>query len=152
MIKRTIKKIVNLVKSPKLVPIVQTVPDSELLKGKVALITGGSGGIGMAIAARFLAAGAKVIIAGTNDEKLARCCAQLGSEENVKSTMEALESAEPFIRAKINEKMRLRRIPNLQFVHDTSIEYSIEISKKIAEVTAKDRENARNRGEDPDEE
>jgi 3-oxoacyl-[acyl-carrier protein] reductase len=51
----------------------------------VALITGGSGGIGMAIAARFLAAGAKVIIAGTNDEKLARCCAQLGSEENVKS-------------------------------------------------------------------
>jgi len=85
MIKRTIKKIVNLVKSPKLVPIVQTVPDSELLKGKVALITGGSGGIGMAIAARFLAAGAKVIIAGTNDEKLARCCAQLGSEENVKS-------------------------------------------------------------------
>jgi 3-oxoacyl-[acyl-carrier protein] reductase len=85
MIKRTIKKIVNLVKSPKLVPIVQTVPDGELLKGKVALITGGSGGIGMAIAARFLAAGAKVIIAGTNDEKLARCCAQLGSEENVKS-------------------------------------------------------------------
>ena len=85
MIKKTVKKIANLVKSPKLVPIVQTVPDSELLKGKVALITGGSGGIGMAITARFLAAGAKVIIVGTNDEKLARCCAQLGGEENVKS-------------------------------------------------------------------
>ncbi|MBQ4288876.1 MAG: 30S ribosome-binding factor RbfA [Clostridia bacterium] len=89
----------------------------------------------------------------TQDLKYAKVYVSIyDSEENVKSTMEALESAEPFIRAKINEKMRLRRIPNLQFVHDTSIEYSIEISKKIAEVTAKDRENARNRGEDPDEE
>ncbi len=89
----------------------------------------------------------------TQDLKYAKVYVSIyDSEENVKSTMEALESAEPFIRAKINEKMRLRRIPNLQFIHDTSIEYSIEISKKIAEVTAKDRENARNRGEDPDEE
>jgi ribosome-binding factor A len=89
----------------------------------------------------------------TQDLKYAKVYVSIyDSEENVKSTMEALESAEPFIRSRINEKMRLRRIPNLQFVHDTSIEYSIEISKKIAEVTAKDRENARNRGEDPDEE
>ena len=66
----------------------------------------------------------------------------------VESTMEALASAEPFIRAKLNEKIKLRRIPNLEFVHDTSIAYSIEISKLIDEVTAKDRENARNRNED----
>ena len=65
----------------------------------------------------------------------------------VESTMEALRSAEPFIRAKLNEKIRLRRIPNLEFVHDTSIAYSIEISKLIDEVTAKDREHARNREE-----
>lgn len=66
----------------------------------------------------------------------------------VESTMEALASAESFIRAKLNEKIKLRRIPNLEFVHDTSIAYSIEISKLIDEVTAKDRENARNRNED----
>ena len=65
----------------------------------------------------------------------------------VESTMEALRSAEPFIRAKLNEKIRLRRIPNLEFVHDTSIAYSIEISKLIDEVTAKDREHARNRAQ-----
>lgn len=68
----------------------------------------------------------------------------------VESTMEALKSAEPFIRAKLNEKIKLRRIPNLEFVHDTSIAYSIEISKLIDEVTAKDRENARNREETQD--
>lgn len=63
----------------------------------------------------------------------------------VESTMEALRSAEPFLRAKLNEKIRLRRIPNLEFVHDTSIAYSIEISKLIDEVTAKDKENAKHR-------
>lgn len=85
MLKDKVKKVVNLVKVPKLVPIVQTVPDSELLSGKVALIIGGSGGIGMAIAAKYMAAGAKVIITGTNEEKLRRCCETLGGGENIRS-------------------------------------------------------------------
>ena len=38
--------------------------------------------------------------------------------------------------------MKLRRIPTLTFVHDTSIEYSAKISKLIDEVTKKDRENS----------
>ena len=61
--------------------------------------------------------------------------------ERVDSTMEALERAEGFIRAKINDKIKVRRIPNLAFVHDTSVEYSIHISKLIDEVTAKDKEH-----------
>jgi len=66
----------------------------------------------------------------------------------VASTMEALKSAEGFIRSELNEKIKLRRIPNLEFIHDTSIEYSAEISKLIDEVTAKDRENAQRNRED----
>lgn len=61
--------------------------------------------------------------------------------ERVDSTMEALERAEGFIRAKLNDKIKVRRIPNLAFVHDTSVEYSIRISKLIDEVTAKDKEH-----------
>lgn len=50
---------------------------TELLKGKVALITGGSGGIGMAVAESFLKNGCNVIIAGTNENKLKQCCEKL---------------------------------------------------------------------------
>ena len=85
-------------------------------------------------------------VAGTPDLKYAKVYISIyDTPARVESTMEALRSAEPFLRAKLNEKIRLRRIPNLEFVHDTSIAYSIEISKLIDEVTAKDKENAKHR-------
>jgi len=40
-----------------------------MLRNKVALITGGSSDIGMAIAERFLKEGAKVVIAGRSKER-----------------------------------------------------------------------------------
>ncbi|MGI6664686.1 MAG: 30S ribosome-binding factor RbfA [Christensenellaceae bacterium] len=68
--------------------------------------------------------------------------------EQVKSTMEALVHAEPFLRSRINDKLKIRRIPVLQFILDTSIEYSAKISKLIDEVTAKDKEHAKTDTED----
>ena len=47
------------------------------LEGKVALITGGSGGIGSAITKLFLNKGAKVIATGTNSEKLEKVCTEI---------------------------------------------------------------------------
>ena len=51
--------------------------------------------------------------------------------EKVEGTFEALKSAEPFIRSRVNSMVKLRRIPTFEFVHDDSIEYSAHISKVI---------------------
>ncbi len=49
------------------------------LKGKVALVTGGNSGIGLATAREFHANGAKVIISGRNSQSLEEVARQLGS-------------------------------------------------------------------------
>lgn len=84
----------------------------------------------------------------TQDLKYAKVYVSVyDTPEKIKSTMEALESAEPFLRARLNEMIRLRRIPVMSFVYDDSIEYSAKISKLIEEVSAKDRQSEKQREE-----
>ena len=49
------------------------------LRNKNVLIFGGGGGIGRAIAERFLAAGAKVMIIGRSEKKLQAAAEEIGS-------------------------------------------------------------------------
>jgi NAD(P)-dependent dehydrogenase (short-subunit alcohol dehydrogenase family) len=58
---------------------------SEELKNKVALVTGGSRGIGCAIAAALLEEGAKVFICGRDESSLKRTVARLGARGRVDS-------------------------------------------------------------------
>jgi len=51
----------------------------QTLQGKSAVITGGSRGIGLAIAHAFLDAGAAVVITGRNSETLDKAVAELGA-------------------------------------------------------------------------
>ena len=82
MVKRILKKLVRLIKKEKVIPVVKTVPESTLLNGKIALITGGSSGIGFAIAKAFIEAGAKVIICGTNKSKLDKSVEELNKNKH----------------------------------------------------------------------
>lgn len=82
-IKRLLRSLILLTKEEKKIPISTPVNTNELLKGKIALITGGSGGIGLAMATSFLSSGAKVIIAGTREEKLRSCSEKIGEKDNL---------------------------------------------------------------------
>lgn len=62
-----------------IVPINIPKNQSNLLKNKVALIVGGTGGIGVAISESFMEAGAKVIISGTSEEKVTKTVEKLGN-------------------------------------------------------------------------
>lgn len=50
---------------------------NELLKGRSALVTGGTSGIGFAIAQSFLNSGSSVIITGRSDEKIQKAVSEL---------------------------------------------------------------------------
>ncbi|NMA94503.1 MAG: 30S ribosome-binding factor RbfA [Clostridiales bacterium] len=61
----------------------------------------------------------------------------LGSEDERKETLKGLQSASGFIRKQLASILKLRYVPELTFVLDSSIEYSIHISKKIDELQNK---------------
>ena len=75
----------------------------------------------------------------------------LGDEEVRKATLEGLRSAEGFIKRQLARIINLRNTPELTFVLDQSIEYGVNMSKKIDEVMAQDNENIKKRIEDADE-
>jgi len=71
----------------------------------------------------------------------------LGDEETKKSTLEGLKSAEGFIKRQIAKTINLRNTPEITFVMDQSIEYGVNMSRKIDEVIAQDDANAQGREE-----
>ncbi len=58
----------------------------------------------------------------------------LGDEKAQKSTVEGLKSAEGYIRHELAKRLNMRNTPEIRFVLDQSIEYGVNMSKKIADV------------------
>ena len=59
----------------------------------------------------------------------------LGDEKSQKDTLAGLTSAEGYIRRELARTLNLRNTPEIKFVLDQSIEYGVNMSKKIDEVT-----------------
>ena len=71
----------------------------------------------------------------------------LGGEDACKKTIEGLNSAMGYIRRQLAHTINLRNTPEITFVMDQSIAYGVNMSHKIDEVMAQDRQSAIQRGE-----
>ena len=77
----------------------------QRLEGKIAVVTGGNSGIGLATAQRFLEEGAKVAISGRNEKTLADALKKLGKDVlAVQADTAHLDEVERFLR-EVNKKL-----------------------------------------------
>ena len=72
----------------------------------------------------------------------------LGDEEVRKATLEGLQSAVGFMKGRLAREINLRNTPEITFIMDQSIEYGVNMSRRIDEVIARDDENAKLRHDD----
>ena len=88
----------------------------------------------------------------TPDLKFAKAyISVLGDEESKQATKEGLKKASPFIRSQLAKRLNLRNTPELTFVLDQSIEYGVNMSKMIEEVTKDIRHDEESADEDSEE-
>ena len=66
----------------------------------------------------------------------------LGDEKAQQDTLKGLKSAEGYIRRELARTLNMRNTPEIRFVLDQSIEYGVNMSKKIADVTRDLKEEA----------
>lgn len=123
------------------------------LEGKVALITGGTHGIGMAIAKTLGAAGAKICVNDISDEKLAECKEEykkfgieaftinfdVTNEDAVDKGISAIESEVGPVDILINNAGIIKRIPILDMpvadykqVIDIDLVAPLIVAKRVA--------------------
>ena len=60
----------------------------------------------------------------------------LGEKEAKEATIKGLNSAEGYIRRQLARNLNLRNTPEIRFILDESIEYGVNMSKKIDEINA----------------
>ncbi len=75
----------------------------------------------------------------TPDIQLARVYyTVLGDERTRRTSARALERATPFLRRQIGSRLRLRRVPELEFIYDDSIAGQDRIEQLLKEIHAGD--------------
>lgn len=93
-VSRFVRRFCGLFPRPvKYVPVYVPVLESSLLQGRTALVTGGTSGIGLAIAKAYLRAGARVIISGRDAGRLKDAMSRLQSFGNV--SMVVMDASRP---------------------------------------------------------
>ena len=75
----------------------------------------------------------------------------MGDDRARRRTAEALQRARPFIRRSIGSRLRLRRVPEMEFIFDESIEQHERLERLIQDIHATDAARAEAAQDDDDE-
>ena len=78
------------------------------------------------------------VVAGEVAPDLKTCKAYIsvfGDRKAQEDTLKGLQSAERYIRRELARTINMRNTPEIQFVLDQSIEYGVNMSRKIDELT-----------------
>lgn len=119
-IKHAVTSLAVALKTKNVVPIQHVVDKDKVLNNKIALITGGSGGIGFAIAKSFVESGCKVVITGTNLNKLTSCVEKLGNKAKfIQLNLNNLSDLDEKIEEAVECFGRLDILVNSAGVHST---------------------------------
>lgn len=87
----------------------------------------------------------------TPDLQLARVFyTVMGTEAERRETQRGLARALPFLRRQVGERLRLRRVPELQFVFDKSIEAQERVERLLQEIHEADAAADQTKHDDPD--
>lgn len=73
----------------------------------------------------------------SSDLSYAKVYVTVLDDKKIKSTIDALNNANKFIRRELADRIDIRHIPELTFVYDESIEYGKKIEDKILEIHEK---------------
>jgi ribosome-binding factor A len=66
----------------------------------------------------------------------------IGSDSQRRDTVKALQRATPFLKYQIGKRLRLRRVPVLEFFFDKSVEHQARVEQLIQEIHEADAERA----------
>jgi ribosome-binding factor A len=66
----------------------------------------------------------------------------IGSDSQRRDTVKALQRAIPFLKYQIGKRLRLRRVPVLEFFFDKSVEHQARVEQLIQEIHEADAERA----------
>lgn len=71
----------------------------------------------------------------SNDLSYARVyVSKLGSDREREAMLEALNKANGFIRSALSQRLKIRKVPELSFFLDNSLEYGAKIEKILGEL------------------
>ena len=63
------------------------------------------------------------------------------SDENVKTVLKVLNKAASFIRVQLAHELQTRKVPELQFIYDSSAVYGNRLSRLIDDAISSDEDN-----------